>query len=191
MDSKKFLTGIIIATVIITIMGGTLAYWNWQTSNAQKTNVTFTVGSNFSCGADGGGNIMGDKKLAPAECTDTDYAVQRTITTYINNSSADPVYMDMWLNINSIGTYLSQTGNFKYALTTNSSSCTTDVVSEGTFQGKAANDKIQLLSGATSASTYYLYIWIDLGAQRTLFQYVRVPMIPFFNEGGKKRAQKR
>ena len=87
MDSKKFLTGIIIATVIITIMGGTLAYWNWQTSNAQKTNVTFTVGSNFSCGADGGGNIMGDKKLAPAECTDTDYAVQRTITTYINNSS--------------------------------------------------------------------------------------------------------
>ena len=162
MNNNKYIIPVmLIVGVIIWILGGTLAYWNWQSSTGQKTEVTFTVGANFSCGADGGGNIMGDKKLAPAECTDTDYAIQRTITTYINNSSSDPVYMDMWLNVNSIGTYLSQTSNFKYALTTSSSSCTTGVVSEGTFQGKSANDKVQLLSGATSASTYYLYIWID------------------------------
>ena len=161
MSNKKILTIIIVVAIVITILGVTFAYWTWSSTSAQKTNVTFTVGSNFSCGADGGGNIMGDKKLAPSDCTNTDYAVQRTITTYINNSSSDPVYMDMWLNVNSIGTYLSQTSNFKYALTTSSSSCTIGVVSEGTFQGKVANDKVQLLSGATSASTYYLYIWID------------------------------
>ena len=33
-------------------------------------------------------------------------------------------------------------------------------------------------------------VWINLGAQRT-HCCVRVPVIPFFNEGGKQRAQKR
>ena len=50
MDSKKFLTGIIIATVIITIMGGTLAYWNWQSTNSQKKCciTTKNIGFNLS-----------------------------------------------------------------------------------------------------------------------------------------------
>ena len=38
-------------------MGGFLAYFTWQTSEAEKTNVTFTVEKQFSCSADGGGNI--------------------------------------------------------------------------------------------------------------------------------------
>ena len=152
-DNKYLIPVLLIATVIVTIIGGTLAYWNWQTTNAQKTNVTFTIGANFSCGADGGGNITGTS-LAPTDCTNSTYAIQRTVTTSITNNSGEPVYMDMWLNINSIGTGLSQSSNFKYALTTSNSSCTTGVVSQGTFQGKVANDKIKLLSGVTSGSTY-------------------------------------
>ena len=69
--------------------------------------------------------------------------------------------MDMWLTINSIGSGLSQSNNFKYALTTSSSSCTSNVISSGNFNGKSANDKIQLLNQVTSGSTYYLYIWLD------------------------------
>ena len=38
-------------------MGDSLAYFTWQTSEAEKTNVTFTVEKQFSCSADGGGNI--------------------------------------------------------------------------------------------------------------------------------------
>ena len=160
MKDKKILVLVIIA-IIMSILSGTLAYWSWASTSAQKTNVTFTVGSNFSCGADGGGNITNSVRFAPASCTDATYALKRTITTSITNNGGEPVYMDMWLNINSIDSGLSGTSTFKYALTTSNSSCTTGVVKSGTFQGKAANDKIQLLKGVTSGSTYYLYIWLD------------------------------
>ena len=38
-------------------MGGSLAYFTWQTSESQKTFVTFTIEKEFSCSTDGGGNI--------------------------------------------------------------------------------------------------------------------------------------
>ena len=44
-------------TITFAVMGGSLAYFTWQTSEAEKTNVTFTVEKQFSCSADGGGNI--------------------------------------------------------------------------------------------------------------------------------------
>ena len=44
-------------TIVFTIAGSTLAYWSWQTSEAQKTEVTFTVTKDFECAADGGGSI--------------------------------------------------------------------------------------------------------------------------------------
>ena len=160
MNNKKSLIILIIATIIITIIGGTFAYWNWQSSNAQKTNVTFTVGSNFSCGADGGGNITSNT-LAPTDCTNTTYAIKRTITTSITNNSNEDVYMDLWLNINSIGTGLSNSDNFRYALTTDSTSCSNNVAASGNFKGKVANDKVELLSGMSTSGTYYLYIWLD------------------------------
>ena len=134
MDNKKFLTIIIVATIIITIIGGTFAYWNWRSSSTEDTNITLTVSSTFSCSADGGGNITNTNYFVPTDCTNTTYALKRTITTSIINNSGNDVYMDLWLNINSIGTGLSNSENFKYALTTNSSSCTTDIVSQGTCE---------------------------------------------------------
>ena len=151
-----------ILSVVIALLGGTLAYWNWQSTNAQKTNVTFTVNSTFSCSANGGGNITSnDIMLAPADCTNSTYAIQRTVTTNITNNGSDPVYMDLWLNVVSIGSGLSNSQNFKYALTTDSTSCTNGVVSSGNFYGKANGSKVNLLSDVTSGSTYYLYIWLD------------------------------
>ena len=161
MKDKKIIAIIIILAVVFAILGGSLAYWSWQSTNAQKTNVTFTVGANFSCSADGGGTITNTNYFAPTDCTNSTYAIQRTITTSITNSGSNDVYLDMWLNINSIGSGLSNSNNFKYALTTSSSSCTTGVVSQGNFNGKVANDKIQLLDDVSSAGTYYLYVWLD------------------------------
>ena len=161
MKEKKALVIFIALGVIFTILGATFAYWNWQSTAAQKTNVTFTTGANFSCSADGGGNITNTNYFVPTDCTNSTYAIKRTITTSITNSGSNPVYLDMWLNINSIGTGLSNSNNFKYALTTSSSSCTTGVVSQGSFNGKVTNDKIQLLDDVSSAGTYYLYVWLD------------------------------
>ena len=170
MDKKKKVMVVLITlTIIFTIIGSTFAYLSWSSSEEQKTNVTFTKGEGFSCSVNGGGNITtGEVILMPTVVNDstTSYYIKRTIT--VNPTITDsllPIYMDLWLDINSLGTGLSNSLNFKYALTTNSTSPTTGVVSSGNFNGKITGDKINLLTSkeytATTTDTYYLWIWLD------------------------------
>ena len=98
-------------------MGGTLSYLKWQTSEAQKTNVTFKVTPTFSCAADGGGNITSaDVSLAPASCTNSTYAIKRRVTVKPTTNNTD-ITMQLWLNVNNLDSGLSNSQNFKYALT--------------------------------------------------------------------------
>ena len=170
MDKKKKIVGVLITlTIIFTVMGSTFAYLSWSSSEEQKTNVTFTKGEGFSCSVNGGGNITtGEVILMPTVVNDstTSYYIKRTIT--VNPTITDsllPIYMDLWLDINSLGTGLSNSLNLKYALTTSSTSPTTGVVSSGNFNGKIAGDKVNLLTSkeytATTTDTYYLWIWLD------------------------------
>ena len=163
MKNRNILTILLVLTITFTIMGGSLAYYNWQTSESQKTVVTFTIENEFSCSADGGGNIS-SVNIAPTTCTGS-YALKRTIKAMPKLSVASSIYMDLWLNINEIGTGLSNSNNFKYALTTSSTSCETGLVTSGTFTGTKAGDKISLLSSQkytqTMTDTYYLYVWLD------------------------------
>ena len=168
MDKKKKIVGVLITlTIIFTVMGSTFAYLSWSSSEEQKTQVTFTKEAGYSCSANGGGNITeGDVVIAPTDCTTGKHVIKREIT--VNPSITDinmPIYMDLWLNVNSMGTGLSNSNNFKYSLTTSSTNCETDVVSTGTFTGKTTGDKVTILSGntytSTTTETYYLYIWLD------------------------------
>ena len=139
MDKKKKIIGVLITlTIIFTVMGSTFAYLSWSSSEEQKTQVTFTKEAGYSCSANGGGNITeGDVVIAPTDCTTGKHVIKREIT--VNPSITDinmPIYMDLWLNINSMGTGLSNSNNFKYSLTTSSTNCETYVVSSGTFTGK-------------------------------------------------------
>lgn len=170
MDKKKKIVGVLITlTIIFTVMGSTFAYLSWSSSEEQKTQVTFTKEAGFSCSVNGGGNIAeGDVILMPTVVNDstTSYYIKRTITVKPTiTDSLLPVYMDLWLDINSLGTGLSNSLNFKYALTTSSTSPTTGVVSSGNFNGKITGDKINLLTSkkytATTTDTYYLWIWLD------------------------------
>ena len=156
-----------IAVTMFLIVGGTLAYWSWQSAAAQNTAISFTLTSGLSCSADGGGNITSsDVKLAPAKCTDTEHAIQRTITTSVTNSNEGSAYMSLSLKVNSMASELAASQNFKYALTTNPSSCTTDVKETGTFTGATENSTFTILDGdeyptSPGTGTYYLYIWLD------------------------------
>ena len=170
MDKKKKIVGVLITlTIIFTVMGSTFAYLSWSSSEEQKTQVTFTKEAGFSCSVNGGGNIAeGDVILMPTVVNDstTSYYIKRTITVKPTiTDSLLPVYMDLWLDINSLGTGLSNSLNFKYALTTSSTSPTTGVVSSGNFNGKITGDKVNLLTSkdynATTTDTYYLWIWLD------------------------------
>ena len=165
--NKLIMTIVVITLAAIVIVGATYAYWSWTTSTNDQTNVTFRVTSDFSCGADGGGSITSQEKiLAPTTCTNENYAFQRPIVVKPTiNKNGKTIYMDLNLKVNSIGTYLSQSQYFKYALTTDSTSCTNGVVASGTFQGATTNTEIRLLHNKSYSSTtndpYYLYIWLD------------------------------
>ena len=138
MKKNKFVLIISIVMALAILLGSTLAVWSWRSNNSQKTNVTFTATPNFSCSADGGGNItQNDAELIPTFCTNDPYVIRRTITTSVVNNSDGPIYMELWLKINSIGQELSNSKNFRYALTDSATSCTSgNILASGNFNGK-------------------------------------------------------
>ena len=173
--NKKIILGLIILTVIFTMMGGSLAYLSWVSSEAQKTNITFATGVDFSCSADGGGNITEDDAiLVPTEVnnnTSSNYIKREVKVTPTITGKNMNISLDLWLDINKLDSGLSTSENVRYALTTSSNSNSEGVVTVGTFHGMQANEKIELLSNEiysiTTTNTYYLWIWID-AAQTTL-----------------------
>ena len=169
MKNRKIITIFLILTIIFTLSGGTLAYLNWR--SASNTAVTFTVEPSFSCAADGGGNITSSQvMLAPSSCTNSTYAIKRTVKVMPTVESGK-MYMDLWLNINKLDTGLKNSDNFKYVLSTSSTSCTTGVVASGNFKGKTAGSTVTLLEEKeytqTATETYYLYVWLDSAEEST------------------------
>ena len=168
-DNRKIIQVLAILTLIFAIVGGTLAYWQWTTNTEQKTNVVFTITQDFSCAADGGGNItQADVKLAPTSCTDATRAIKRkvTVTPTLDRDNLT-VILDLWLNVHELGEGLKKSNNFRYALTTSSNSCEDGtIISEGNFKGRKPGDKIRLITNDLHTITptpeeYYLYIWLD------------------------------
>ena len=167
--NKKITIVLLIFGIIFTIIGGTLAYWNWQSTEEQKTVVNFTIGSDFSCAADGGGNITsGSINLIPTEVNDNTTAnyIKRAVKVMPRISKEGKIiYMDLWLDIKSISTNLSSSNNLMYILNTSGTDKDTGVITSGNFKEKSTGDKIELLSNkeysATVAETYYLWIWLD------------------------------
>ena len=167
--SNRIIVILVILLVIFTIIGFTFAFYAWQTTEAQKTNITFTLTSDFSCSADGGGDITsGSINLVPTVVNNTttgNYIKREVKVTPTINTTGKTVYMDLWLDIKSIDDGLSSSSNFMYSFTTGSSNPTDGVMYSGNFRHKTSNSKIKLLSekeyNATTTSIYYLWIWLD------------------------------
>ena len=167
--NRKTLVLFVIFGIIIMVVGTTLAYFRWQSAEEQKTVVNFTIGSDFSCAADGGGDITsGTINLVPTEVNDntTDNYIKRAIKVMPTiDTSGKTIYMDLWLDIKSISANLSSSSNLMYVLNTSSTDKDTGVVISGNFNGKPTGDKVELLNSkeysATVTETYYLWIWLD------------------------------
>ena len=167
--NKKTMIIIAVFGLVIAIVGGTLAYWRWQSSEAQKTVVNFTIGSDFSCAADGGGDITsGSINLIPTEVNNTttgNYIKREVKVMSTISTDGKTIYMDLWLDIKSISANLSSSNNLMYILNTSGTDKDTGVITSGNFNGKSTGDKIELLSSkeysATVTETYYLWIWLD------------------------------
>ena len=166
---KRIITVLMILTIVFTIMGGTFAYWSWRTTDAEKTNITFTITSDFSCSADGGGDITsGSINLVPTVVSSTttgNYIKREIKVTPTINTTGKTVYMDLWLDVKTLGSGLSGTDYFKYSFTTESSSPEDGVVYSGNFRGLVNNNRVRLLLDkeytSSMTDTYYLWIWLD------------------------------
>ena len=173
---KLILVGLITGTITALLIGFTFAYWTWESTSGQRTAVSFTIGDGFSCSADGGGNITSnDVQLMPTDCTDTSHAIKRTVKVSTTQSSGKTIYLNMGLKVNSIGTGLANSSNFKYVLTTSATSCNSGIVASGTFQGTTTNSEVGLLNTkryqtATTNDTYYLWVWLDKAETSTSTQ---------------------
>lgn len=165
--NKKKLFLIIIGILVLSalVFGGTFAYLSWVSSDDQKTMVTFTATPEFSCSADVSSISTEGVTLAPTDCTDSEHAIKREITVNTTINGNDPVYLNMNLRVNSIDSELSNSENFRYAITTGDNSCNDGVITSSKFNGISANDEVNLLSNVvnntTNTKTYYLWIWLD------------------------------
>ena len=166
--NKKIILVLVILTVIFTIIGGSLAYFSWISSEAQKTNIVFTVERTFSCAADGGGSITNNSAIIVPTLVNSNttgnYIKREVKVTPTINESGKTIYMDLWLDINKLDSGLSNSTHFNYAFTT-TDSYPTEATRSGNFNGKKVGDKVMLLDSetfsASGTSTYYLWIWLD------------------------------
>ena len=165
MENKRIAIILIIFSVIFLSLGGTLAYWNWESDN---TLITFSVDAVCIVSADVGGDVNpSNVSLAPSDCTSEKNAIKKKLTIYPTVLVEQGIGVDMWLDIKSIAPELSATENFKYALTTDENSCTNDVIVSGNFTGKQAGDTVDLLKQKVyresiyGGEEYWLYIWLD------------------------------
>ena len=168
MKKRNLIFIFVIFLFEIIVAAGTMAFLSWGTSDEQNTLVNFVIESDFMCSADVGGDITAENvQLAPAVCTNEKNAIKKKLVVYPSLFSDFSVGMDLWLEINALDSALGATDNFKYALTTNENSCTTNVVTSGNFNGRNVGDKINLLYHKVYSETisdgdeYWLYIWLD------------------------------
>lgn len=156
-----------VIAIIGIVAGGTYAF---VTATATAVNVTQIKSGNLTMTVTGGGNA--NVSFMPTTCTNTTYAIKKTIVASAVNTSGGSVSFTLGLNPTKLDPGL-KIANMKWALTTSSANCTTGVVASGNFstatQGTAftmiSNDSAGITQDETDktkfSKTYYLYIWLD------------------------------
>ena len=151
-----------VVMLVVSIIGSTLAYYTWSTTDAEKIKIVTSIGSAMVY-FDGGSTIE-NAAIRPVESKD--YGIIKEIKIKSNTAG---LKFNLYLDITSLGTglkdksfryqlykgtTLTKEGNFSDDyLTSNTSSCTVNNTSH-----------IVLLSDetiSTSETSYKLYIWID------------------------------
>ena len=164
--SKKTIFFLFIFFITLILLGGSYAYFVWYTTDDLLTSVTFNATGAFSCSARGGASITGSEvSLVPTTCEDSAHVIKKEISTNVKNITGTSAYMNMWLEIDTLGSYLSNNEDFKFVLTTSGDSCSTGVVSSGNFKELTQGGRVLLIEEKEFASSkedaYYLWIWLD------------------------------
>lgn len=189
--NKLILAILVVAVIIVSVGGGTYAYFTWVTSTTQQTSVEFTVdqttlGGTLSAKIIGNGNVSNnDATFKPTTCTNSTNAIVKTVPITYLNSTVQSATVTATLKVTAFNlrstSYVpnsTKLGYLKYALTESATSCTTSPVQSGTFNkvafsnGLASNLPLTLFNqtitapanmSAEATKTYYLWIWLDSG----------------------------
>ena len=166
MNNKKIKIIIgIVFTLIILVLGGTYAWYIWNTSEEEETKIVTEVGI-VRVIYDAGANMLG-QSLKPV--SDKGSGIKKAITIKTNKSTANKMSFNLYLDIISLNEGLKEE-SFRYAIYNG-----TTLVKEGNFSQeyldsnlvtceKNSTSHIVLLEGQTITTTqltYNLYIWID------------------------------
>ena len=137
MNKKLYITLFIISIIFFSI-GGTFAL---VTSTMNGVNITQIKSGNLTMTIDGGGSI--NASFVPAKCT-SEYAIKKKIVVSATNTSGGSVSFSIGLTINSISDTFKR-NTMRYMLTTNNNSCSTGIVSGGSFKGKTTGEDVWLI----------------------------------------------
>ncbi len=174
-NKNKIIISVIAVLLIAAIVaGGTYAYWSWTSNTAQRTNVGFTVDApNMSASIEGNGTST-VSSLAPTTCTNSTYAMKKTVAITYTNATSVAAKLTANLKVTDVTAGVStpsstELGKLNYALTTSSTSCAAGTGNlTGTFAGKlTAGSTVLTLdldvpaNTAEKTVTYYLYVWLD------------------------------
>ena len=153
-NKKRYFMIVGVFCIISSLIGGTLAWYTWQSEN--NTNVSFTVGGvnvTFDAGSD-----ITSSKLRPVSTKEygvaNDYAIEKTITA----SSPVTAYLNLYLTLETLPTGLKHE-SFIWEIYKDNA-----LVSKGNFKNNNQGDKVTIASNqkiTSTTSTYKLYIWID------------------------------
>ena len=153
-NKKRYFMIVGVLCIISALIGGTLAWYTWQSEN--NTNVSFTVGGvnvTFNAGSD-----ITSSKLRPVSTKEygvtNDYAIEKTITA----SSPVTAYLNLYLTLETLPTGLKHE-SFIWEIYKDNA-----LVSKGNFKNNNQGDRVTIASNqeiTSTTSTYKLYIWID------------------------------
>lgn len=165
----KNLIVILLVAMLITLVGGsTLALLSWINDEDDKTNVVFTVNSEYSCSANVDNSITSEGiRLIPTRVnsdTTSNYIKKKIDLKPLISTAGKIIYMDLWLEVKSLGEGLANSDYLMYAITSSSESIE-GALATGNFKDKIVGDKLLLLSNQeyseSITDTYYLWIWLD------------------------------
>ena len=153
-NKKRYFMIVGVFCIISSLIGGTLAWYTWQSSN--NTTVSFTVEGVdviFDAGAD-----ITSSKLRPVSTKEVGvekgYAIEKTITA----SSSVIAYLNLYLTLETLPDGL-KNESFKYVLLSSSDNTHFEEVASGNFKDKS-NGMVSILSSypAQKGETYFKFI---------------------------------
>ncbi|MBR7042538.1 MAG: hypothetical protein IKI04_03450, partial [Bacilli bacterium] len=156
---------VIVVTIFMAglmLIGGSYAYWTW-TSNVSK-NVVFNVASNLKKYIkydSGNSKFVGEFQVG----SDYTSGVHSTISLYKTSEASNvDILANINLDINDIGSNMSNSTGIKWTVTEGNENNTVSVLGTGNFNGKNTGDIVYMVSNiivTTEIKYYTVWIWAD------------------------------